>query len=186
MINLSVSKRVVQLLESKGCQFAFGVPGGAMASLFNELNQSKVIETVLCQHEGSAAYMATGYSLSNPEMRIPIVYATSGPGITNLITGVATAWTEGVPLFVLTGNVGLATEGKYAAQDSFPEGLDCEKLLAPIVLETKVLRSPNNIDEVFEALWKKMCQQRLPVHLNIPRDIAMAQIPMEPERAVSL
>ncbi len=186
MLNLTVSKRVIQFLETKGCQVAFGVPGGAMASLFNELNQSHSIKTVLCQHEGSAAYMATGYALTHPEMRIPIVYATSGPGITNLITGIATAWTEGVPLFVLTGNVGLSTEGKYAAQDSFADGLDCERLLAPVVLKTEILRNPEKVDDVLASLWKMMTLKRLPVHLNIPRDVAMSQVKISQERTMDL
>lgn len=177
--NLSVSNRVIQLLESKGCEIAFGIPGGAMASLFNDLNNSQQIKTILCQHEGSAAYMAAGYSLTNPNLRIPILFATSGPGITNLITGIATAWTEGVPLFVLTGNVGLATEGKFAAQDSFPQGIDCEKLLAPVVLKTQILRSAENLDSIFEELWQLMEKNRLPVHLNIPRDTAMSQCKSE-------
>src|SRR5438477_10873663 len=123
---------LVDTLAALGYRTAFGIPGGAIAGIFAALSGHDAIRTLLSQHEGGAAYMAMGQSLVSGGREIGLCFGTSGPGITNLITGVAAAFEEQVPIFVLTGNVATTLIGKGAAQDAYPDGIDAVGMLRPV------------------------------------------------------
>lgn len=163
---------VVQALEKVGAQWAFGITGGPFAAVFHSLSNSQKIRVVLTQHETSAGYMALGsYLFSNPR-RIPIVFSTSGPGATNIITGVAAAFEEKVPLFLLTGNVAKDLRHKRPAQDSFSSGTNAIHMFEPVTHATKVLDSLQDLDQLIFSLYETALQKSGPVHLNVPAHVA--------------
>ena len=115
-MNLSGAAIVVETLIEQGCDTVFGYPGGQVINLFDELyKHSDRITNVLTAHEQGAAHAADGYARATG--RVGVVIATSGPGATNLVTGIATAHLDSVPLVAITGNVPCSLIGR----DSFQE-----------------------------------------------------------------
>lgn len=171
---MRVSDVIVKTLEQLGVKVAFGIPGGTIATLANALSQSKLIQTILTQHECGAAYMALGYSSytqgKNNEMGL--CFGCSGPGVTNLITGVASAYEERIPIFVLTGNISTQFIGKGAAQDSFESGIHALQMYQSITAKTVILKSNENVVDIVKELYALAIKEKKPVHLNVPTDIA--------------
>lgn len=167
------SDLLVQTLEKIGIRQVFGIPGGAVGSIFNSLSQSRLITTTLCQHEGGAAYMALGRSLGTiSKGEMGLCFATSGPGITNLISGVAAAYEERVPIFVLTGNVSTQLIGRGAAQDAFVSGINAVKMLEPVTWQSITVTDALKIPEMVQTLYRGALESGLPVHLNVPLNVA--------------
>ncbi len=161
---------LVYALRALGYQTAFGIPGGGIASIFAALGGR--LRVVLSQHEGAAAYMALGQSLATAGRQVGLCFGTSGPGITNLITGVAAAWEEQVPLFVLTGNVSTDLIGKGAAQDAYPGGLDAVAMLRPVTARSVTAMTADQIVPLAAELHHLALRTRRPVHLNVPVNLA--------------
>jgi acetolactate synthase-1/2/3 large subunit len=163
---------LIDALAGLGYRTAFGIPGGAIASVFAALSGHAGIRTVLSQHEGGAAYMAMGQSLVSGGREVGLCFATSGPGITNLITGVAAAFEEQVPIFVLTGNVSTALIGKGAAQDAYPGGTDAVGMLRPVTARSVSAMKATDIVPLAIELHREALASRRPVHLNVPVNLA--------------
>ena len=153
-----------------GYRTAFGIPGGGIASIFAALGRR--LRVVLSQHEGGAAYMAMGHSLATAGREVGLCFGTSGPGITNLITGIAAAWEEKVPLFVLTGNVSTELVGKGAAQDAYPDGLDAVGMLKPVTERSVTAMTADQIIPLAVELHDLAVRTSRPVHLNVPVNLA--------------
>ncbi|NLN21981.1 MAG: acetolactate synthase large subunit, partial [Syntrophomonadaceae bacterium] len=105
---------IIKALEQEGVEVIFGYPGGTVIPLYDKLYDSS-IKHVLVRHEQAAAHAADGYARATG--RTGVVVATSGPGATNLVTGIANAWMDSIPMVVFTGQVALAAIGR----DSFQE-----------------------------------------------------------------
>jgi acetolactate synthase I/II/III large subunit len=164
---------VVKTLEDLGIKAAFGIPGGPVLALYNSLCASRTIKTTLCQHECGAAYMALGRSICRQDDNdIGLCFATAGPGATNLITGVAAAYSEKVPLFVLTANISTEHKGKCAVQDSFESGIDILSIFSKICGMSVSIKQTDNIASTIKELYNFAKNNRCPVHLNIPMNIA--------------
>jgi acetolactate synthase-1/2/3 large subunit len=161
---------LIDALRALGYRTAFGIPGGGIASIFAALGGR--LRVVLSQHEGGAAYMALGQSLATAGREVGLCFGTSGPGITNLITGVAAAWEEQVPLFVLTGNVSTDLIGKGAAQDAYPGGLDAVAMLQPVTARSVTAMTADQIIPLAAELHHLALRARRPVHLNVPVNLA--------------
>ncbi len=172
MIKLG-STRIINGLEQAGCEWAFGIPGGPMSSVFHSLVNSKKIRTVITQHESAAGFMAIGSYLFSRERRIPVVFATAGPGAVNAMAGITAAWEEKVPLLFLTANVSSLNKGRRAAQDSFETGIDICKMFEPITSRTIVLDAIDDVEKVILGLYRQSQQSSMPVHLNLPGNISM-------------
>src|SRR5882724_1036534 len=170
----SQAQALVAALERLGYRTAFGVPGGAIAGIFAALSGRTGLRTVIAQHEGGAAYMALGQSLATAGRRVGLCFATSGPGITNLITGVAAAFEEQVPMFVLTGNVSTDLIGKGAAQDSYPGGIDAVAMLRSVTARSVTAMAAADIVPLAVELHAETVRARRPVHLNVPVNLAAA------------
>ena len=166
----SYADELVAALCGLGYQTAFGIPGGGIASIFAAMGRR--LRVVLCQHEGGAAYMAMGQSLATAGREVGLCFGTSGPGITNLITGVAAAWEERVPLFVLTGNVSTDLIGKGAAQDAYPGGLDGVAMLQPVTARSVTAMAVDQIVPLAAELHYLALRSSRPVHLNVPVNLA--------------
>jgi acetolactate synthase-1/2/3 large subunit len=177
---LNAAQALVSVLEEKGVELAVGIPGGAVSAIFTALSRSGRIRTRLAQHEAGAAYTALGASWvrfrsRNEKKPLGLCYATSGPGITNLITGVAAAYEERVPIFVLTGNVATGHFGKFAAQDASPGGIDAVRMLEPVTARSVCATSAGHAVRLAAELYDLACETGLPVHLNVPLDLALAE-----------
>ena len=166
----SYAEALVDALHAMGYRTAFGIPGGGIASIFAALG--RCLRVVLSQHEGGAAYMAMGHSLATAGREVGLCFGTSGPGITNLITGIAAAWEEKVPLFVLTGNVSTALVGKGAAQDAYPDGLDAVGMLKPVTARSVTAMTADQIIPLAAELHDLAMRTSRPVHLNVPVNLA--------------
>ena len=171
----SYADALVDALHTLGYRTAFGIPGGGIASIFAALGGR--LRVVLSQHEGGAAYMALGQSLATAGREVGLCFGTSGPGITNLITGVAAAWEEQVPLFVLTGNVSTELIGKGAAQDAYPGGLDAVAMLRPVTARSVTAMTADQIIPLAAELHHLALRARRPVHLNVPVNLASLPFP---------
>jgi acetolactate synthase-1/2/3 large subunit len=163
------SKAVLTLLERQGVDVMFGYPGGQALTIYDDLIDSS-IHHVLVRHEQCAAHMADGYARSTG--RPGVCLATSGPGATNLVTGVATAYADSSPMIVLTGQVPTGMIGNNAFQEA-----DVFSLMMPITKHNFRLLDVKQIPEAVKRGWGIALNGRMgPVHIDLPSDIMKAQI----------
>src|SRR6478672_2811751 len=137
---------VVQTLESRGVEYVFGIPGAKIDAVFNALVDSK-IKTVVCRHEQNAAFIAGGIGRMTGKAGVALV--TSGPGVSNLATGLVTANSEGDPLVALGGGVAVADRLK-----SLHQNLDAVSLCKPITKYSAEVDSPAATGEVLSAAFR--------------------------------
>ena len=163
------SKAVLTLLERQGVDVMFGYPGGQALTIYDDLIDSS-IHHVLVRHEQCAAHMADGYARATG--RPGVCLATSGPGATNLVTGVATAYADSSPMIVLTGQVPTGMIGNNAFQEA-----DVFSLMMPITKHNFRLLDVKQIPEAVKRGWGIALNGRMgPVHIDLPSDIMKAQI----------
>lgn len=126
----SAARRLVEALIVRGVDTFFGIPGGPACSVFEAIRLTPGARLIDSRHETHAVFAATLYQRSSG--RTPAVVVTAGPGVTNAVTGIASANLERTPVLVIAGDVAWATSGGRMAQDSGPEGIDIEALLHPV------------------------------------------------------
>ena len=160
---------VIESLVEQGVDTVFGYPGGAVLHIYDELyRQQDRIRHVLVSHEQHAAHAADGYARSSG--RVGVCLATSGPGATNLVTGIATSYIDSVPVVAITGNVSTLLLGK----DSFQE-VDIAGITMPIVKHNWIVKDVNDLAEVIrEAFIVAKSGRPGPVLVDIPKDITTA------------
>jgi acetolactate synthase-1/2/3 large subunit len=126
----SAARRLVEALVERGVDTFFGIPGGPICPVFEAIRLTSGARLIESRHESHAAFAATLYQRASG--RTPAVVVTAGPGVTNAVTGIASASLERAPMLVIAGDVAWASSGRRLAQDSGPEGLSIETMLAPI------------------------------------------------------
>ena len=160
-------------LVRNGTTSLFGYPGGAVLPIYDELyswEKHNLIKHYLVRHEQGAAHAADGYSRSSG--KVGVCLATSGPGATNLITGIATAQVDSVPLIVITGQVGRT----FIGTDAFQE-IDTYGLTLPIVKHSYVVWNATRIAEIIsEAFYIALNGRPGPVLIDIPKDVGLEEI----------
>ncbi|MDO5852962.1 MAG: biosynthetic-type acetolactate synthase large subunit [Thermoplasmata archaeon] len=163
------TKALVTMLERKGVDTVFGYPGGSVIPIYDELYDSG-LRHILVRHEQCAAHMADGYARASG--RPGVCLATSGPGATNLVTGVATAYADSVPMLALTGQVGVGSLGLGAFQE-----VDAYSLLMPITKHNFRVLDVNRLPHAIKEAWE-ICQTGRPgpVHVDLPVDQMNASI----------
>jgi acetolactate synthase I/II/III large subunit len=166
------SKAILELLEQQGVDVIFGIPGGSTMPVYDDLLDSS-IRHVLTRHEQCAAHMADGYARATG--RIGVCMSTSGPGATNLITGVATAYVDSSPLLVITGQVSTPLIGHQA----FQEG-DSFSLMMPVTKYNYRILDPKEIPEaVIRGMAIATTGRYGPVHIDLPTDSMRGEVPEE-------
>jgi acetolactate synthase-1/2/3 large subunit len=178
-MKLSGSEIIVKCLIEQGVDVIFGYPGGAVLNIYDELykNQDK-IRHILTSHEQGASHAADGYARSTG--KVGVVLATSGPGATNLVTGIATAYMDSVPMVAITGNVGVSSLGK----DSFQE-VDITGITMPITKHNYIVKDVNKLaDTIREAFAIARSGRPGPVLVDIPKNITDPKCKAEYEPAV--
>ena len=160
---------VIECLVEQGVDMVFGYPGGAILNVYDELYKHKDrVRHILTAHEQGAAHAADGYSRSTG--KVGVVMATSGPGATNLVTGIATAYMDSIPMIAITCNVTTPLLGK----DSFQE-IDITGITMPITKHNYIVRDVNRLaDTIREAFLVAQSGRPGPVLVDIPKDITAA------------
>ncbi len=164
MEKISGARSLMIALEKEGVEIAFGLPGGANLPIYDELYKSN-IRHVLVRHEQSASHMADGFG--RVSRRPGVCFATSGPGATNIVTGIATAQADSAPMVAITGQV----PSKMIGRDAFQES-DIIGITNPIVKYAFQPMSPNEIPEVVKkAFYIASTGRPGPVLIDIPKDV---------------
>jgi acetolactate synthase-1/2/3 large subunit len=164
-MKITGAQAVVQLLESHGVNILFGYPGGAILPVYDALRESS-IKHVLVRHEHNAAHAASGYARVTGQVGVCI--ATSGPGATNLITGIATAYMDSIPLVIITGQVPLSAIGR----DFFQE-VDIVGATISLTKHNYLVKKAADLPRIVrEAFHIASTGRPGPVLIDLPKDIA--------------
>jgi len=159
----------LRYLRQEGARVVFGVPGGLLHPLFAAIEQADDLELVVAKHEAGAAFMADGYARVGK--CLGVCAGTAGPGATNLMTGVAVAFSDGIPMLVVTGQAPSHTLGKGAAQETPPEDIDIVAMFKPVTKYSTMVPSPDRMSHhLRRALRRALTGRPGPVHLNVPVD----------------
>lgn len=169
---------LVAYLEQIGVEFVFGIPGGAIEPLYNALARSERrggIRSVVARHESGAAFMADGYARETG--RIGVCCATSGPGATNLITGVACAYDNSIPILAITGQPPLPSHGRQALQDSSCTGVNVVGMFEHCTRFNSMVSHIDQLEsKLVNAIMRAFQDPFGPSHLSIPVDILRAPV----------
>ena len=164
-MKLSGSEIIIECLKKEGVEYIFGYPGGAVLHIYDALFNTDKIKHVLVRHEQGATHAADGYARACGKPGVVLV--TSGPGITNCVTGLATAHMDSIPMIVISGQV----SRQYVGSDAFQEA-DATGITRPITKHNFLIDSRESIAEVFKKAFKIATTGRPgPVLIDIPKDL---------------
>lgn len=172
---------ILRYLERLGVEYVFGVPGGSIEPFYNALARSERrggIRAVTARHETGAAFMADGYARETG--RLGVCCATAGPGATNLLTGVATAYADDTPMLVISAQTSLNRFGQGALQESSCTSINTLDMFASCTRYNTLVSHPEQLlPKLLHAVGHAMGNQPGPVHLSIPLDVMRHGIPEE-------
>ncbi len=169
-MKISGSGMVIEALQKEGVKVMYGYPGGAIMNVYDEIYKYK-FKHILTRHEQAAIHAADGYARASGEVGVAIV--TSGPGFTNAITGLATAYTDSVPMVVISGQVPITMIGTDAFQE-----IDAVGISRPCVKHNYLVKDVKDLPRILkEAFYIARSGRPGPVHVDIPKDVS-AQIGM--------
>ena len=176
-MQLNGSQIFVEVLCEQGVDTLFGYPGGAVLNLYDELyKNSDRITHVLTAHEQGAAHAADGYARATG--RTGVVLATSGPGATNLVTGIATAYMDSVPMAAFTGNVTTDGIGRDSFQEAYIEGITM-----PITKHNFTVRRVEELADTMRSAFRiAQSGRKGPVLVDIPKDVTAAVCEFTPKK----
>ncbi|GFO83940.1 biosynthetic-type acetolactate synthase large subunit [Anaerostipes butyraticus] len=182
MKQLTGAQIVLECLKEQGVDTIFGYPGGAILNIYDELYKQKDEFThILTSHEQGASHAADGYARSTG--KVGVCFATSGPGATNTVTGIATAYMDSVPIVVITCNVGVGLLGK----DSFQE-VDISGITLPITKHNFIVKDVDKLADTIRRAFRIAKSGRPgPVLIDIPKDVTAAKASytyQEPEKII--
>src|SRR6266850_1607705 len=168
-MELTGAEIVVKCLQAEGVEYVFGYPGGAVLFIYDELFKQDKVKHVLVRHEQGATHAADGYSRSSNKVGVALV--TSGPGVTNAVTGIATAYMDSIPMVVLTGQVPTHAIGLDAFQEC-----DTVGITRPIVKHNMLVKDVKDLASTMKKAFHIATTGRPgPVVVDIPKDVTQAQ-----------
>ena len=169
-MELTGSQILVQFLKDQGVEYIFGYPGGAVLHIYDELYKQDELKHILVRHEQGATHMADGYARATGKPGVVLV--TSGPGATNAVTGIATAYMDSIPLVVITGQVPTHAIGSDAFQE-----VDCVGITRPCVKHNFLVKSLEDLAPTLrKAFYIAESGRPGPVVVDIPKDITDPRI----------
>ena len=172
-MNMRGAQIVCKSLLREGCDVVFGIPGGAILPLYQTLPEFPDLRHILVRHEQGAAHAADGYARVTGKPGV--AFATSGPGATNLVTGIAAAQMDSVPMVIVTGQVGRPSIGTDAFQET-----DITGITLPITKHNFLVMEAKDIARVIkEAFFIANSGRHGPVLVDIPRDVFMEEVDYE-------
>jgi len=180
-MQLTGSEIVIECLKEQGVDTVFGYPGGAILNVYDELYKHRnEIKHILTSHEQGAAHAADGYARATG--KVGVCLATSGPGATNLVTGIATAYMDSIPIVAITCNVGVSLLGK----DSFQE-IDITGITLPITKHNFIVKDVNNLAATIRKAFAIAKKGRPgPVLIDIPKDVTANKAEYVKEKPVAV
>ncbi len=177
---MKASKAILEQLKLHGVQVIFGYPGGAVIPLYDAIYEEEEIRHLLVRHEQGAGHMAQGYAKVTGKVGVCI--ATSGPGATNLVTPIADAYMDSVPILAITGQVKTSAIGTDAFQEA-----DITGITMPIVKHNRLVKKVEEIpDAIAEAFYIASTGRPGPVLVDIPSDLQRAEIDYKPVNHLEL
>ena len=180
-MQLTGSEIVIECLKEQGVDTVFGYPGGAILNVYDELyKHQNEIKHILTSHEQGAAHAADGYARATG--KVGVCLATSGPGATNLVTGIATAYMDSIPIVAITCNVGVSLLGK----DSFQE-IDITGITLPITKHNFIVKDVNNLAATIRKAFAIAKKGRPgPVQIDIQKDVTANKAEYVKEKPVAV
>jgi acetolactate synthase-1/2/3 large subunit len=179
-MELTGAEILIRCLQEEGVEYVFGYPGGAVLNIYDELFKQNRVKHVLVRHEQGAVHAADGYSRSSQKIGVALV--TSGPGVTNAVTGIATAYMDSIPMVVITGQVPTAAIG----QDAFQE-CDTVGITRPTVKHNFLVK---NVDDlavtIKKAFYLATTGRPGPVLVDIPKDVSQQKADFSYPKTISL
>src|SRR5690349_18925125 len=167
--SMSGAQSIVRSLESAGVETVFGIPGGAILPLYDPLFDTRKVRHILVRHEQGAGHAATGYAQATGKVGVCI--ATSGPGATNLVTPIADAYMDSVPIVAITGQVPRGSIGTDAFQEA-----DIQGITLPITKHNYLVQSGEELPRILaEAFHLAGTGRPGPVLVDIPKDVLQAK-----------
>lgn len=166
---MRVADAIVKALEKEGVKVAFGIPGGAIMEVYDALYDSN-IRHILSRHEQGAVHMADGYARATG--KVGVAFATSGPGATNTVTGITTAYMDSSPIIVFTGQVPRAMIGNDAFQEA-----DITGITMPVTKHNYLVTNERDVLRIIkEAFYIALAGRPGPVLIDLPKDVTQADI----------
>ncbi len=164
-MELSGSKMVVEALARENVSVVFGYPGGAIMNVYDEVYKQNHFQHILVKHEQAAIHAADGYARSSAD--VGVAFVTSGPGFTNAVTGLATAYMDSTPIVVISGQVPISMIGTDAFQE-----IDAVGISRPCVKHNYLVKDVKDLPRVLkEAFFIARSGRPGPVHVDIPKDV---------------
>ncbi|MGI9332401.1 MAG: biosynthetic-type acetolactate synthase large subunit, partial [Gammaproteobacteria bacterium] len=174
-MKLSGAEIIIQFLKDEGVEFIFGYPGGAVLHIYDALYGQNLLKHFLVRHEQGATHMADGYARASGKPGVVLV--TSGPGATNAVTGIATAYMDSIPMVVLTGQVPTHAIGSDAFQE-----VDCIGITRPCVKHNFLVKDVHDIASTLKkAFYVATSGRPGPVVVDIPKDVTRPDLKIDYE-----
>lgn len=164
-MELSGSQMVIEALRKENVSVVFGYPGGAIMNVYDEVYKQQYFKHILTRHEQAAIHAADGYARASGE--VGVAFVTSGPGFTNAITGLATAYMDSIPMVVISGQVPISMIGTDAFQE-----IDAVGISRPCVKHNYLVKDVKDLPRILkEAFYIARSGRPGPVHVDIPKDV---------------
>ena len=177
-MQLTGSQVIIECLKEQGVDTVFGYPGGAILNVYDELYKHPEIKHVLTSHEQGASHAADGYARSTG--KVGVCFATSGPGATNLVTGIATAYMDSIPMVAITCNVGVSLLGK----DSFQE-IDIAGVTMPITKYSFIVKDVKELASTIRKGFNIARSNRPgPVLIDVTKDVTANMVEYKKEEII--
>ena len=177
---LNGAEIVLRCLQEEGVEYVFGYPGGAVLYIYDELSKQDKIKHILVRHEQGAVHAADGYSRSTEKVGVALV--TSGPGVTNAVTGIATAYMDSIPMVVITGQVPTHAIGLDAFQEC-----DAVGITRPCVKHNFLVKNVKDLAVTTKkAFYIASTGRPGPVVVDIPKDVTVARTTFEYPKSISM
>jgi acetolactate synthase-1/2/3 large subunit len=179
-MELTGAEIVVKCLQAEEVEYVFGYPGGAVLFIYDELFKQDKVKHVLVRHEQGATHAADGYSRSSDKVGVALV--TSGPGVTNAVTGIATAYMDSIPMVIITGQVPTHAIGLDAFQEC-----DTVGITRPCVKHNFLVKDVKNLAiTIKKAFYLAKTGRPGPVLVDIPKDVTSAKCPFQYPETVTM
>ncbi|OQX73373.1 MAG: acetolactate synthase, large subunit, biosynthetic type [Campylobacteraceae bacterium 4484_4] len=179
-MKLSGSQMVIEALHKEGVKVAFGYPGGAIMNVYDEIYKQNYFKHILTRHEQAAVHAADGYARASGE--VGVAFVTSGPGFTNAVTGLATAYMDSTPMVVISGQVPISMIGTDAFQE-----IDAVGISRPCTKHNYLVRDVKELPRILkEAFYIARSGRPGPVHVDIPKDVTAQIGPFDYPDTISL
>lgn len=165
-MKINGSRMVIEAFNNEGVKVVFGYPGGAIMNVYDEIYKQTHFRHILTRHEQAAIHAADGYARASGEVGVAII--TSGPGFTNAITGIATAYVDSIPMVILSGQVPITLIGTDAFQE-----IDAVGISRPCTKHNYLVRDISELPRILkEAFYIARSGRPGPVHIDLPKDIS--------------